>query len=87
MSSYSRPIALAVKDGPPSSDEWGMTAEDHEVEQDAMLRSLASRKAEREARDALISLAKCVRRNRLMTLAFIILIGSITLFCAWHGIQ
>lgn len=51
-----------------TEDEWGMTAEDYEIEQDAHLRKLnaGTKKAERETEVAIRNLTDCLRQRRVL---------------------
>lgn len=52
----------------PKMDDWGMTAEDHEVEQDEYLRSLSRewKEKENELSDALNGLIERANGNRIL---------------------
>lgn len=73
-------------------DNWGYGPEDYEIEQDQYLRSLnrKSRKAEREAKDAIIRLNRCLReREQLIAICFMasmtVLIMAIITAAAVYG--
>jgi 16S rRNA G1207 methylase RsmC len=48
---------------PPEKDDWGMTQETYEVEQDQHLRELRYTKAEAEAEQAIRHLTSCLEQK------------------------
>lgn len=61
-------------------DNWGYGPEEYEIEQDSHLRSLGrrTRKAQREAKDAIIHLDKCLKeREQLIAISFMATVTSL----------
>lgn len=68
-------LCAAAASPRPRTDDWGMTAEDFEIEQDAHLREMGerTRRAEKEAERAILNLAECtVQHNKMLFITGII---------------